>query len=93
MLVVVALLGDYLFRCRGKPLSRDEALQRATAKVQRFSQKFMVGETLPPLVEDRYDAEEKLWMFTFRNTTCEVIVVADRCHGTDIGGTNGCTPK
>ena len=70
VLVAAVLFGDYYLRCHGKPLSREEALQRATTKLQRFSQEFEVGDPLPALAQERYDADQKLWMFTFRNTTC-----------------------
>ena len=89
-LVAAFVFGDYYLRCHSKPLSREEALQRATAKLQRFSQKFVVGEPLPAVVQEHYDADQKLWMFTFKNSTCTIDIVADRCHGTDIAGTNGC---
>ena len=89
-LIAAILFGDYYLRCHGKPLSREEALQRATAKLQRFSQDFVIGDPLPALVEEKYEADEKVWMFTFHNSTCTIDILADRCHGTDIGGTTGC---
>jgi hypothetical protein len=89
-LVAVGLVVEQRVRCHGEPLSREEAFQRAHAKLQRFSEKFVLGEALPPLVDERYDADQKLWSFTFRNSTCEIIILADRCKGTDVGGTNGC---
>ena len=89
-LSAVGLIAEKRVMCHGLPLSREEAFKRAYAKLQRFSEKFVVGETLPLLVDERYDAEQKLWSFTFRNSTCEIIILTDRCQGTDIGGTNGC---
>jgi len=98
LFVVLAVIGsafavDHFLRCNGKPLSREEALQRATDKLRRFSQKFVVGNAQPELVEEHYDATQKTWMFRFRGKACEIIILVDRCHGTDIGGTNGCSPK
>lgn len=93
-LIFAVFLIDYLIRCHGKPLSREEALERANAKLQRFSRKFVVGDTLPKLVEEQYDPHKKEWIFTFDNSTCSVIIIADRCHGTDIGGVSkGCTVR
>jgi hypothetical protein len=93
-LVFAVFVADYLFRCHGKPLSREEALERANAKLQRFSKKSVVGDTLPKLVEEQYDPQKEEWMFTFDNSTCSVIIIADRCHGTDIGGVSkGCTVR
>ena len=98
LFVALAIIGsvfvvDHVVRCNGKPLTRDEALQRASAKLKRFSQKFVVGDATPELVEEHYDDKQKVWMFTFRGKACEIIILADRCHGTDIGGTNGCSPR
>jgi hypothetical protein len=93
-LIVFVFLADYLFRCHGRALSRQEALERADAKLKRFSKKYVVGDTLPRLVEEQYDPERKEWMFTFENSTCSIIIVADRCNGTDIGGVSkGCTVR
>jgi hypothetical protein len=98
-LVVIALvsavfIADYLFRCHGKPLSREQALERANAKLQRFSKKFVTGDTLPTLVGEQYDPQRKEWTFTFKNPTCTVGIIADRCHGTDIAGlSEGCTVR
>jgi hypothetical protein len=93
-LIFAVFLFDYLMRCHGKPLSREEALERANATLQRFSRKFVIGDTLPKLVEEQYDPQKKKWMFTFDSSTCSLIIIADRCHGTDIGGVSkGCTVR
>lgn len=93
-LIFAVLVADYLFRCHGKPLSREEALERANAKLQRFSKKFVTGGSLPTLVEEQYDPQRKEWTFTFKNPVCTVGIIADRCHGTDIGGiSEGCTAR
>jgi len=93
-LVFAVFVADHLFRCHGKPLSREEALERANAKLQRFARKFVVGDTLPKLVEEQYDPQKEEWIFSFDNSTCSIIIIADRCHGTDIGGASkGCTVR
>ena len=91
VLVAAVLFGDYYFRCHSKPLSRDEAFQRATRKLHSLSQKFVVGDPPPAFVHEQYDLERKEWMFRFQNSTCTVDIVADRCQGTEVAGVNeGC---
>lgn len=91
-LLAVAVLGDYVFRCYGRPLSREEALQRAHSQLQYLSNDFALGDPPPSLAGEQYDSEQKSWILTFRNATCEVSIITDRCHGTDIGGlSEGCT--
>jgi hypothetical protein len=94
VLVAVILFGDYYARCHGKPLSRAEALERATKQLQYLSRDFALGSSTPALVDEQYDASQKTWNFTFRNSACEVSVIADRCKGTDIGGISaGCKER
>lgn len=88
-LIVVVLFVDYYSRCHGKPLSREEALQRATAQLQHLSKNFVIGDPLPALVEEEYDATARTWILTYRGGACEVFIIADRCNGTDIGGISG----
>jgi hypothetical protein len=89
--VAVVLFADHYSRCYGKPLSREEALRRASAQLQYFSQQRMTGGTVPALAEEQYDPTDKTWVFTFRNANCEVAIIADRCQGTEVGGmTKGC---
>jgi len=93
-LIFAVFLSDYVMRCHRKPLSREEALERANNKLQRFSRKFVVGDTLPKLAEEQYDPQRGEWMFTFDNSTCSLTIIADRCHGMDIGGVSkGCTVR
>jgi hypothetical protein len=93
-LLAAVLLGDHLIRCYGKPLGREEALRRANAQLQFYHRTHELGDTLPALVEERYDREEKEWTFRFRSSTCTVDIIADRCHGTEIGGlSEGCRPR
>ncbi len=93
VLLTAALTIDYLVRCRGEPLTREQALLRATSKLSRFSKSFNVGSTLPVLVHEQYESDIKTWTFTYVNPTCTVAIVADKCRGTEIGGTNGCAPR
>jgi hypothetical protein len=93
-LAALALFGEHYSRCHGKPLSRDEALQRANAQLQLLARDFVLGDPLPALSKEQYDPIDKLWILTFHNSTCEVSIIADRCHGTDIGGvTAGCKER
>ena len=93
--IAVALFAihDHEVRCHGKPLTREEAIERATYKIQRFSVKFDTGNAPPRLVEENYDAEQKTWIFKYHTDACDVYVVADRCEGTEIGGETGCNPR
>jgi hypothetical protein len=91
-LVAALLFGDYWLRCHGKPLARDEALKRANIRMQYLSKDWVLGSPLPVLVAEQYDPKDGSWMFTFRNNTCQVDIVTDRCNGTDVGGmSKGCT--
>lgn len=97
IVIILLLLGaaaiEYLFRCYGEPLGRAEALQRATTRLQTFSRSFSTGDTPPVLVGERYEADIETWLFSFRSEVCFIDVIVDRCHGTEIGGTSGCSPK
>jgi len=93
-LCAVGLLGDHFWRCRGVPLSREEALRRATAQLKYINRKDTLGPTLPTLAGEQYDPKQQTWIFTFRSGTCTVDIVADRCRGTDVGGlSEGCKPN
>jgi len=90
-LVVAALFANHYLRCHGKPLTREEALRRANAQLQYLAKDFNLGETVPVLADEEYDPDKKTWILTFRSPTCEVSIITDRCHGTDIGGmSEGC---
>ena len=96
LIVVVAaiLLVEHFWRCSGIPLSREEALRRASVRLQYLSRHFDLGEPPPALVKEQYDPKQQTWIFSFRSPNCEVDVIADRCHGTDIGGmSHGCKEK
>src|SRR5258706_14879474 len=82
-------------RCYVKPpLTREEALQRSTRYWKDLSKDFVLGGEFPTLSEERYDAERKEWAFTFSNSTCTIVVITDRCHGTEVGGmSKGCTVR
>jgi hypothetical protein len=86
------LLVDYWSRCHGKPLSREEALGRANVQLQYLSHDWILGNPLPSLTSEQFDPSDGTWMFSFKNSVCEVDIIADRCKGTDIGGmSKGCT--
>ena len=97
VVVIVAgatLIYDRWLRCHGKPLGRAEALQNATSQLRMLSQDFSLGSPSPSLAEEQYDSVRGTWMFTFRNTTCTVDIITDRCKGTEVGGmTKGCTEQ
>jgi len=93
VLLTAALTIDYLVRCRGEPLTREEALLRATSKLSRFSKSFNVGSALPVLVHEQYESDIKTWTFTYANPTCTVAIIVDRCQGVEMGGANGCAPR
>lgn len=86
-----SLFVSHFWRCSGIPLSREEALRRATTQLNYLNRKHTLGETLPVLVEEQYDRKQQTWTFTFRSGACTVEILADRCHGTDLGGVSqGC---
>jgi hypothetical protein len=92
VLIVVALFAEYWFRCHGKPLSREEGLHRAQVRLESLSKSWILGDPLPTLTGEQFDAKDGSWTFTFRNDTCEVDIITDRCKGTDVGGmSEGCT--
>jgi hypothetical protein len=93
-LATAVVMTQAYYRCHGKPLSHEEAVARAEMLLQQFSKQHNVGETLPLLVEENYDEQRRSWMFRYRNSVCELVIYADRCHGTEVGGLNqGCTVR
>jgi hypothetical protein len=84
-LAVVVLFAGYFWRCR-VPLSPQEAISRATMKLEYLNRNHAFGDSLPALVDEKYDSKQKTWMFTFRNGACTVEILVDRCHGTNVGG-------
>jgi hypothetical protein len=88
---VAGLFIDHFWRCSGIPLTREEALRRATTQLKYLNRKNTLGDKLPALIEERYDSTQQTWIFTFRHGDCTVDIVTDRCHGTDVGGVSqGC---
>jgi hypothetical protein len=88
------LFADRYYRCHGAPLSRDEAVNRARAQLNFLSHDYDLGKSLPVLKSEQYDARTRSWTITFRSESCEVMVITDRCHGTDIGGlSEGCEQR
>src|SRR5438445_3822774 len=91
LIIAVILLSDHLYRRYGPALSREEALERANAQLQYLFRDHLTGGTMPVLAEEQYDPATKTWILTFRNSNCEVSIIADRYEGTDIGGVSkGC---
>jgi len=94
VLVLIVLFLDHYSRCYGKPLSREEALQRANRQLQFLNKDFVLGDTLPILAAEEYNPDTRTWILTFRSPTCEVSIITDRCHGTDVGGmSEGCKER
>jgi hypothetical protein len=92
--ILIALIADFYSRCHGKPLSREEAVERADTQLKYLARDFVLGEPLPVLTSEQYDSTSRTWTLDFRNSTCEVSIIADRCHGTDVGGLSaGCTKR
>jgi hypothetical protein len=46
LIVTIALGADCGFRCLRQPLTKDEAIARARARLERYSQTFNVKETI-----------------------------------------------
>jgi hypothetical protein len=87
IILVVGLAGEYILRCYGKPLSREEAIKRGSLHIQILSNQYDFGESVPPLVSEEYDAFSKSWTFKYQNASCSIILDVDRCYGTDLRGT------
>jgi hypothetical protein len=93
-LVAAAILVDHYSRCYGRPLTREEAVRRANAQLQNLDKDFVLGAPLPVDVGEQYDPDKKTWIITFRGVNCELSIITDRCHGTDIGGmSEGCKER
>jgi hypothetical protein len=73
--VIVVILGlvvsflDHYSRCYGKPLSREEALQRTNRQLLFLNKDFVLGDNLPVLAAEHYDPATKTWVLTFRSPT------------------------
>lgn len=89
VLLGLVLIADHFLRCSSRPLQRDEAIERANKRVDYFAKGFGIIDPFT-LAKDQYDNEQRSWVLTYSNASCTVMIVADRCHGTDIGGTTGC---
>jgi hypothetical protein len=73
--IVAILFGDWLLRCHGKPLSRQEALQRANVRLQYLSRDWVLSDPMPSLTSEQFDLIYGTWMFTFKSSTCEVSII------------------
>jgi hypothetical protein len=95
MMIVITDRIERYIKCQVMPaLTREEALQRSTRYWYDLSEDFSLDAESPTLSEERYDAERREWAFTFSNTTCTVIIITDRCQGTEVGGmSEGCTVR
>jgi hypothetical protein len=87
---VLILAIDYARKCHGPPLSRQEAVSRGQARLERFIKTFHVSGDLPVLLEEQYEQDSKTWLLTYGSKTCKVIVTVDRCHGDDVGSSTAC---
>jgi hypothetical protein len=90
-LVVAGVIVERSLRCHGSPLTREEALQRAAARLARYAKAFDIGDA--PAVLLKEEQESGGWIFTYRTAKCDVMVTVDRCHGDDIGGSSGCKSR
>jgi hypothetical protein len=92
VLVVGALvLGiDYARKCHGAPLSKQEALQRGQARLERFIKSYHVSGDLPVLLDEQYEQDSKTWLLTYESKTCKLIVTVSRCHGDEVGSSTAC---
>ncbi|HWH40126.1 MAG TPA: hypothetical protein VNU21_09830 [Usitatibacter sp.] len=91
LLVAVATLGaaDYGYRCLRSPLERNEAIARANVVLIRYKASFDVKEAMH-MTDMSFDVSSNAWLVTFAGPTCAVIIIADRCHGDEVGSTNAC---
>ncbi|HUI99438.1 MAG TPA: hypothetical protein VLY46_04340 [Usitatibacter sp.] len=75
--------------CSAAPLARDEAVRRAEARLGKFSASLGLRERFSES-SARFDNDSRSWIVTFRNPECMVMMVVDRCHANDLGGTTDC---
>ncbi len=87
---LLALAIEYARKCYGPPLSRQEAVSRGQARLERFIRTHRVTGDLPVLAEEQYEQDTKTWLLTYVGKTCKVIVMVDRCHGDDVGSSTAC---
>jgi hypothetical protein len=89
LIIAGALGADYGMRCWRPPLSKEEAIERANARLARYTKSFDVKETLQ-MTEATFERDTGAWLVTFVGPKCRVIIIADRCRGDDVGSTNAC---
>ncbi len=75
--------------CSAAPLTRAEAVRQAEARLGKFSGSLGLHERFSES-SARFDNDSKAWIVTFRNPECMVMLVVDRCHANDLGGTTDC---
>ena len=82
-------ISGFAIGCCGDPtLSKQEAVSRATEYVDRMGRDYMLFSEKPRLVEDQFDKDKKWWSLTFESGECKIIIITDRCGGTEVGGLN-----
>ena len=84
-----ALVHTSVSGCSAAALTRDEAVRQAEARLTKFSASLGLRQSFPQS-SARFDNDSKSWIVTFRNSQCMVMMVVDRCHATDLGGTTDC---
>jgi len=94
VLLLFWLIADHVYRCHGEPLQREEAFERAAARLYSLSCWYDLKDAPAHIVGEQYEQDTKTWMFTFQNGDCTVSIIADRCQGTDVGGMSfGCVQR
>ena len=74
------------------PLTRDEAIERATNYVPNFLKLFEnIDHKNLKRVEEKLNPATKTWLFLYTNGSCEFSIVVNRCTGaTDAGSSPSC---
>jgi hypothetical protein len=75
--------------CSAAPLTRDQAIQRAQARLGKFSASLGFHERFTE-PSARFDDDSQSWIVTFRSPECMVMMVVDRCKPNELGGTTDC---
>ena len=89
VIAAIAIAADHFYRCSAQPLSREEASNRGVQQLERYKKSFQIHEDMR-LEEARFDQDTKAWLLTYAGKRCSVIIIVDRCHGDEVGGTNAC---
>ena len=65
-------------------------MQRGQLRLDRFVRSFKVRGDLPRLDEAIFEDDTRSWLLIYKGDGCMVMIIVDRCHGDDIGGTTAC---